>query len=541
MKEKEKDEILKEYDPNNFIFNKEITNKNIQQNDILKITPKITLSRKIRWAIFIYLVSLQILVDIDQGILSSTTSSLIIDFKMTERELGGFGSMKFLGNGLGCISSFTLINKFNRKYLLISAISFDLLCLFLTTKTTNLILLYLFRVIVGLNMAFISIYVPVWADQFGIHKYKSMMITIIHISSVLGTLFGYIMGILMGWKLSFYLQNILIIIHIIIIIYFFPGSYFSMILMPLKAKLDLMNSMEEKNKNEIKDKNINLNINENEEEKKLFISNETIEDDDVSLFEDIQTQGRDIRKKSILNNLKVLSKSKIYILINITLSCIYIIISATQFWMNDYMEKSLSIEDDKKRLYLFVILVVTSPPIGIILGGYLTSKVGGYDTEKAIYIPLFSSLIVFIFANIAPLTDKIYIFYPAFWIFFCFGSVLIPVITGIILVSVDKEYSGSANSISTFLYNIFGRLVGPNLYAFYQSIIKDKKSRIPLWLLLNTSLPGFICIFICVKYQKEKYSGIRKSTNKNKELEEILDNFNSEGNENKNKHEFINK
>ena len=115
----------------------------------------------------------------------------------------------------------------------------NVLSLFLTTQTTNIGLLYLCRVVVGFTSAFVNVYLPPWTDQFGIHKYKSIMLALIHLSSSLGYLFGYVMGILFGWESSFYIQNIIIIIHIVIIFIFIPDKYFSMNLMPLKAKLQL--------------------------------------------------------------------------------------------------------------------------------------------------------------------------------------------------------------------------------------------------------------------------------------------------------------
>ena len=158
---------------------------------------------------------------------------------MSEKQLGGFGSMIFLGTALGCIFSFTLINKFNRKILLVITLSCDLIGLFLITKTSILVLLYIFRVIAGFAQSYIAIYIPVWSDKFGIHKYKSIMLSIIHISSSLGYLIGYAMDSLLGWKNEFYIQNIFIVIQIIIIILIFlPDKYFSKNLMPVKAKIE---------------------------------------------------------------------------------------------------------------------------------------------------------------------------------------------------------------------------------------------------------------------------------------------------------------
>ena len=513
---------LEDFDKKELDINTRIIKGELKDNIIS--SKKINLSKKKRWIIFTILICIIILSDIDQGILSSTTSTLMIDFKMTERQLGGFGSMIFLGIALGCIFTFTLINKFKRKILLLFTLSSNVISLFLTTKTSNLILLYLCRVVAGFSQSFLTIYIPVWSDQFGIHKYKSIMLSIIHISSSFGYLFGYAMGSLWGWKSAFYVEFFLIISQIIIIMVFIPDKYFSMNLLPIKGKKEFLR------KNEEEKANMHLEIETKGEENKLIVQNknsedineEIKEDDDISLFEDIQTKERDLKKESILSNLKILLKSKIFIYMNITLSSMFIIVSAIQFWINDYMENGLLIQDEKKRLYAFAVVIITSPTIGVILGGIISGKIGGYDTEKAIYIPLIASFFDCVLANIAPLTANLYIFLPLFWLFLFFGSILLPVVHGIILVSVDKEYAGTASSASTLMYNFLGRLPGPNLYALYKSLASDKHSRIPFWLLLNMALPSFFSVLICFIYQKKKYSGSMKKVGKIKELEELF-------------------
>ena len=534
------EEEKKQIDEKKIIANEKI----IEENDNSPVT--IPLSRKMRWIVFVILTIVTIIMGLDQGILSSTTATLRNVFHISDGELGGLGSMIFLGTAIGCLCSFTLINKFNRKYLLLGTMCFDVLSLFFTTQTTNLLLLYFCRVIAGFTQSFLSIYVPVWSDQFGIHKYKSIMLSIIHLSSSLGYLFGYILGTLLNWDNSFYLENILIIIHIIIIFMFLPDKYFSMNLMPLKAKKELNHKEElqeeEKNLNiedeqlinqmegvplNRTDSDIESNIESNDEksnkEKEYKDENEKNEeeDDNSSLFEDIQRKDQDIRKESTISHLKILIKNPIFILMNITLVSTFIIVSAIQFWINDYLEFGLLIEDEKKRLYAFSAIVVSSPPAGIILGGIISGALGGYDTERAIYIPLIASFFVSIIANIVPLSRSLFLFVPSFWIYLFLGSVLIPVTNGIILACVDKKYAGSANAVSTLIYNILGRLTGPNLYAFYKGIVNDKNSRVPFWFLLNTAIPGFLAALACVKFQKEKFRKLEEE-NKNKEDNNLI-------------------
>ena len=184
----------------------------------------IPMSRKMRWIVYVFLIIIIIIMGFDQGIISGSTTSLKKDMEMTERVLGGFGSMVFLGNSIGCVVLFALINKFNRKHLLLLSMIFDVISLFLTTLTTNFILLYLYRVIAGFTQSFLSIYSPVWSDQFGIHKYKSIMRSGMDICSSFGFLGGYALGTLIGWKISFHIQNFLIIILVITVFIFIPDK-----------------------------------------------------------------------------------------------------------------------------------------------------------------------------------------------------------------------------------------------------------------------------------------------------------------------------
>ena len=190
---------------------------------------------------------------------------------MTERELGGLGGMVFLGNSIGCLCFFAIISKLNRKYLLFGSIILDVLCLFLTTQTKNLILLYSYRIIAGIVQSFLSIYSPVWSDQFGIHKYKSIMISLIHISSSIGYIIGFVMGYLFIWENAFYIQNIILIIHIVILMLFLPDKYFSMSLLPLKAKLQNDLNIIKDNDENVKEREMNNIIKEIHKLESLYL------------------------------------------------------------------------------------------------------------------------------------------------------------------------------------------------------------------------------------------------------------------------------
>ena len=529
----------------------------------------ITLSRKVRWIIFAIFIYFTIVIELDQGTLSSSTDSISKDIELNDNELGGLGSMIFLGKSLGCLLFFSLINKLNRKYMLLVTSLLLILSLILTTQTKNLTLLYISRIIAGLTQSYVSIYFPVWADQFGVHKYKSLIMTCHHLASSMGSLLGYVIGVWLGWKLGFYLQSILIVIPNILLI-FISNKFFSISLMPIKSKMKLLEKPEDKDKEKTKEnketdkiekeiKNIEPIVlddasekekpkeenKEQEEDKDKLIEEEKKEEkegeinleDDISLFEDIQKRGDNKSTGSILPQIKAIIKSPLFILINITLCSIYAIVAAVQFWINDYLQYGLKIEDPQTRFIMFGVVVVTAVPAGMVVGGIFLTKVGGYESEKAIYIPLIFSLIVTIFANLAPLSSNAYVFLPLFWLYFFSGSAVIPAANSLSLVSVEKKYAGAASSTNILLCNVLGRFPGPNLYAAFKSLIDDNSSRIPMLMLLNLSFIGFVAVLIALKFNKQKFIKLREEMlkeEKEKEEKEKGEEKNNKDNNNNN-------
>ena len=176
-----------------------------------------------------------------------------------------------------------------------------------------------------------------------------------------------------------------------------------MSLMPIKSKMKLLEKEEDKNNKKDKlEKEIGklkvTVLDESYEEEKINEENKVNEEDkekeeqidledDISLFEDIQKKGENMSKGAIMLQIKAIIKSPLFILINILLCAIYAIVAAVQFWINDYLQFGLQIEDAKKRFYMFGSIVVTSPPLGMVVGGIILTKIGDMN-QKRLYISL---------------------------------------------------------------------------------------------------------------------------------------------------------
>lgn len=121
-----------------------------------------------------------------------------------------------------------------------------------------------------------------------------------------------------------------------------------------------------------------------------LVNNTSIDNDAVSTFEEIEKKENHNVIKTISSEFLVCFKSIKFVMLNLTLIFIYYVVSAIQFWINDYLEECLKIDNPKKRLILFASIVITSPILGIILGGVvIKSLFGGYDKPRAIFGPIF--------------------------------------------------------------------------------------------------------------------------------------------------------
>ena len=182
---------------------------------------------------------------------------------------------------------------------------------------------------------------------------------------------------------------------------------------------------------------------------------------------------------------------------------IFLILSGLQFWTNDFLENAIHILDKKERLKYFIVIIIITSIGAPITGGYIMQKIGGYDSYKSIYLPFYCCIISLICSNLLLLFDNKNIVAVLICVYLFSGNIIISSLDGIIVSSIPKEYAGSASSIRSLLYNICGRLVGPNFYGFTRSFF-GVESKIPMIILLDVKFITLICLYKCFKYKKQK-------------------------------------
>lgn len=169
----------------------EIPNKSpkIELNESLGIP----LDRKTRFLLFFLLTGTNILINMDHGTIPAASNEIKSDLNITDTTLGTFGSLVYLGSFVGALVLMKLIDIINRKILVVASVIINAALIFSFTQVKFIIFLFANRILVGIMQAVVTVYYPVWVDQFGPRPWKTVMISIFNVTSPLGVVMGYIL------------------------------------------------------------------------------------------------------------------------------------------------------------------------------------------------------------------------------------------------------------------------------------------------------------------------------------------------------------
>ena len=326
-------------------------------------------------------------------------------------------------------------------------------------------------------MFFFIVYPPVWSDQYGIKNKKTLMMVLVQIFKPSGVMIGFILGTIFNWKKAIDIQIIILSIYLFFS-FFFDKNYFS---------------------------------------NKLFSKNK-INEDEISKFSLISSSSKNEKKIKKNNNQNIiinLISNPTFMIYVLARASLVFPLTIIQTWIIDYLENALKITDKKIRLISTGIITSTGPTLGILMGGFLLQKVGGYENKKAslISVILFSlSLIGCIFF---PFCNNIISLSISLWIGFFFGSSLFPILIGIILSCNKNEFKASANSMTTFISNVIGHMPAPYIYG----VINNKYGKdYPKFAMKCTVFSMFFCLIFLIFGMVFKYS-VNDDLDNEKEME----------------------
>ena len=448
----------------------------------------IVLSRKIRFILFIFIVSTELFMNNSSGLLSSASVAIKKEFNIGDKDFGLLGTSQGIGRVAGNLLYIYFNTKLSAKVILsFSLIAKGALAIIFKFSKDFKILVYV-RGIVAIFRMPPSIYCGVWIDQFGIQKYKTVMMSTIPMVQTGGKMLGFLYHMIVGeenWSYGFVIQGSFLI-FIGVVLTFFPNIYYS-------------NNLKSKEKNK-----------ENKERISEFEYTERAKQ--------IQKGGKESKSKTsqFFSDVYELVSNPIWSISMTGRALLFGITTTIHFWVSDYMKNVILIKDKKEVFMIYSIISILGPLGGVICNSFVNPLIGGYEKKKASYAAILLHLAEVICGMSMAFLRQKYYFLILTLLYFLFDSSVIGIINGINISSVRPEIKATGFSIANLVTHALCSGPGPYLYGVVNDKYKDKflgAGMLCMMFICAVDIPIFIIMTIIRN---------RKLDQKEKEKEEKL-------------------
>ena len=166
----------------------------------------------------------------------------------------------------------------------------------------------------------------------------------------------------------------------------------------------------------------------------------------------------------------------LYIWVCLGLCSMYFIVTGIQFWITSYLIDYLG-NDPVQVIFIFSFISITAPMSGVLIGSSFADKYGGYkgkNVKKALKLCSAFGLVAFIFSFPLGFLYSIVYISVLLWAFLFFGAAIVPVGTGIMISSVNRNAQATSSSISQLIFNFFGYFMSPILTGIIMDSFTNK-------------------------------------------------------------------
>ena len=462
-----------------------------------------------RNCIFIFFLLSNLFLNYDTGVIPASLIEITKEIRLDYLEQASIGSLVYLGLSFSSLFVTMFFQKYSPSKVCSVILLLNCLSCFIFSLTSTKIILFSMRFLMGATEAFIVIYGPVWVNNYAPLEYSTTWMGILHSCTVLGVVTGYVSASIIinifnnyfTWRFSIQIQG-------------FAEIFFALFFWIEKDEYINVDVRKTISANEMELENKNNNIysitvprhsnasypppNSRIRNRKYNPRIDSIETSNISGY---------------LLQTKIVLSTPLYISITLGMCSIYFIVTGIQLWMTKYLIEILEAEPLLVNT-VYSIISITAPLFGVLVGGSFSDKYGGYKGDnviKAIKICIAFGFISFVFAFPMGFLFQFVYLCILLWTFLFFGAAIIPIGTGIMISSVQKDCQATSSSISQLIFNLFGYFLSPMLTGYIMDKFIDKREgfiwgmRVTFWWVIFSLLFFIISYFIAdSKYETQK-------------------------------------
>ena len=450
---------------------------------------KVRLSRYYRFFLFFIMISIEGVMNIANGLLSSATKEVKKSLNMNDAKFGSFGT----ANSLGRIMSSTLFGMLNqkvsRKWSTTLGIGFHAIFLLCFHVTNNANILIFVRGLHGFTQMPPSIYVPVWIDQYAIRAYRTVQLTTVQLSQTIGKCIGYLLNMYFGlehWKKGMLVEASYLLFCTVSCLVT-SEDYFSMKL--YRPKLS------------------------DEEEKNLRLT--------CTIYEEQEKKGEYVKKGNFFSDLKILACHTLYILSVICRCILHGLNTCLHFWLADFMRNVIHEKNQLKITVYYTIICFAGPVGGIINNAILKPIIGSYESRRASWPVVLLQLIASIFGLSIGFMKTTLMVTIASILFLIFNSSALPIVQGILISCVDKNLGATGFAIANILTQVLTSGTTPLLYGIINDRYKDRYPNLAMICIMSLEFLAVPPLCILAYLRNKKFDEEEKK--KEEKAEELVD------------------
>lgn len=182
-------------------------------------------------------------------------------------------------------------------------------------------------------------------------------------------------------------------------------------------------------------------------------------------------------EESKLTEIRNILRNQLFVSIMLTLITIFFVAFSIQFWYTSFMIEILNQEKEIAHLYYFSIML-TCPTTGVVLGGYISDRLGGY---KGVH--MFQAIKICFIINIGCVLLAIPGCFPfdifSFIIMMSLTVILsacqMPVLNGVLLSSLPVQKQSVGSGLNQLFTNFFGYFLSPIYGGFIMDNFKSEQ------------------------------------------------------------------
>ena len=454
----------------------------------------VLLNRSYRFIAYLVMVSIEMAINVSSGVLSAASKTIKKQYTMLDVEFGYFGLAQGIGRTFGSIFYTIMVNQISAKWLggAFSIVKGFVLAAFELTQSKWILIIL--RGVIGFVHMPPSTYIPIWIDQYGLRKYKTVQMSFLQALVPVGKVLGFVLVNVFGeerWKLAYDVEGLFLVFCGLFIV-LSPIDYFN-------RKVVIMS--DDERPTEYKE----------EKWKEISVFNRRVSrpgSKTQKLWNDLYTVITNYEFE-ICNCAKALQ--------NGTQSCIH-------FWCGDFMINRLGMDGTKKTL-IYTLMNISGPSIGFLLSPIINKFFGSYETPHAPIVIMVIHLLTISFGLSATLINNVPVFIVCMTLFFGLLSLSLAMTNGCLMISINKDLKGMCYSVGNITCMSITGALSPVIYGKVNDIFNPRGIRYAGMLsvmLINGSASLFLFELARIKCKKEK---------KGEKKEELVDKDNEEGKE----------